>query len=383
MPRPLRSEVFRPQEVAILHCTQRCVRRAYLSGVDSVTGTDYSYRKEWIRQRIEKLASVFGIDVLTYAVLSNHLHLVLRTRPDVVATWSDKQVALRWLQIFPGKRIEEQLGDPTTMDVDSLANNPERMAIIRLRLSDASWFMKALSEPIARFANKQEKCTGCFWEGRFKAQRLLDEAALLACCMYVDLNPVRAAMAESPETSTFTSAYDRIKAAQGKTIESAAAPMQAINREDAAKILKNSTPDDLTKRRKAAKARRGPRIARDGWLAPLELNPRVTGPAVSKEGLRASDKGFLDMSLEDYLSLLYWTGSQGREDKKGKITVDFAPILAKLGIAEGMWCDLVWNFKQYFGKSRGPGAPDRMREEAILGVRKFQPGQKKVRKCFV
>jgi hypothetical protein len=57
--------------------------------------------------------------------------------------------------------------------------------------------------------------------------------------------------------------------------------------------------------------------------------------------------------------------------------------LAKLGIAEGMWCDLVWNFKQYFGKSRGPGSPDRMREEAILGLRKFQPGQKKVRKCFV
>jgi len=113
MPRPLRSEVFRPQEIAILHCVQRCVRRAYLSGVDSVTGTDYSYRKEWIRQRIEKLASVFGTDVLAYAILSNHLHVILRSRPDVVATWSDRQVALRWLQIFPGKRIEEQLGDPT------------------------------------------------------------------------------------------------------------------------------------------------------------------------------------------------------------------------------------------------------------------------------
>ena len=155
MPRPLRSEVFRPQEIAILHCVQRCVRRAYLSGVDSVTGTDYSYRKEWIRQRIEKLASVFGTDVLAYAILSNHLHVILRSRPDVVATWSDRQVALRWLQIFPGKRIEEQLGDPTTADVESLANNPERMAVIRLRLSDISWFMKALSEPIARFANKE------------------------------------------------------------------------------------------------------------------------------------------------------------------------------------------------------------------------------------
>jgi hypothetical protein len=350
--------------------------------VDSVTGTDYSYRKEWIRQRIEKLASVFGIDVLTYAILSNHLHVVLRSRPDVVAAWSDRQVALRWLQIFPGKRIEEQLGDPTTADVDSLANDPERMAIIRLRLSDVSWFMKSLSEPIARFANKQEKCTGCFWEGRFKAQRLLDEAALLACCMYVDLNPVRAAMAESPESSKFTSAYDRIKSAQGKTMESAAAPMQSINREDAAKIVKNSSPEELAERRLAVKKRHGPQVARDAWLAPLALNPRATGPSVNKDGFRASDKGFLDMSLEDYLALLYWTGRQGRDDKSGKITNDYAPILAKLGIAEGMWCDLVWNYKRYFGKSRGPGSPDRMREGAILGVRKFQPGQKLVQKCF-
>jgi hypothetical protein len=190
-------------------------------------------------------------------------------------------------------------------------------------------------------------------------------------------------MAESPESSTFTSAFDRIKAAQGKTIESAAAPMQTINREEAAKILKSSTPEQLAERRKAAKSRRGPRIVRDGWLAPLALNPRVTGPAVNKDGVRASDKGFLDMSLEDYIALLYWTGRQGREDKNGKITADFAPILAKLGIAEGMWCDLVWNFKKYFGKSRGAGSPDRMREMAASGGKMFQPGQKLARKCFV
>jgi len=386
MPRPLRSNVFRPQEIAILHCTQRCVRRAYLSGVDAVTGADYSYRKEWIRERIEKLASVFGLDILTYAILSNHLHVVLRNRPDVVAAWSDRQVALRWLQIFPGKRIDEQLGDPTTHDVDTLVNDPERMALIRMRLSDVSWFMRALSEPIARLANRQDECTGSFWEGRFKVQRLLDEAALLACCMYVDLNPVRAAMAESPADSKFTSAYDRIQAKAGETIASSAAPMQTINREVAAKILKNSTPEQLAQRRKEAQKRRGPRVAKDAWLAPLTLNPRATGPVVNKDGTRASDKGFLNISLADYLALLYWTGSQGRADKSGKIAaecgMDHASVLAKLGIADRMWCDLVWNFKKYFGKSRGPGSPDRMQEEAILGTRKFQPGQRKIRKCF-
>jgi len=63
--------------------------------VDQAIGNDYSYRKEWIRKRIEALASVFGVDILAYSVLSNHLHLILRTRPDVIAAWSDQEVAIR------------------------------------------------------------------------------------------------------------------------------------------------------------------------------------------------------------------------------------------------------------------------------------------------
>ncbi len=83
-------------------------------------------------------------------------------------------------------------------------------------------FMRALSEPIARRANREDECTGRFWEGRFKAQKIVDEAGILACAMYVDLNPVRAAMAKSPEQSRFTSAFDRIRAEKGvRTIAAA------------------------------------------------------------------------------------------------------------------------------------------------------------------
>jgi REP element-mobilizing transposase RayT len=382
MPRPLRSEIYNPLEISILHVVQRCVRRAYLSGVDSVSGKDFSYRKEWIRQRIEKLASVFGVDVLSYAILSNHLHVVLRNRPDVVKTWSDKQVALRWLQIFPGKRLDQQLGDPTTIDVHSLASDSARIAVIRNRLSDISWFMKALSEPIARMANKQDECTGAFWQGRFRAQRIIDEAALLACCMYVDLNPIRAAIAETPETSKFTSAYDRIAAKKGREMESSAALMQTIPQAEAAKIIRNSTPEELRELRKKASKRKGSRVARDAWLAPLSLDQSSIGPAVNQEGVRASNKGFLSMSLEDYLQLLDWTGRQGRPDKRGSISQSHEPILNRLGIVPSMWCDLVWNFKKYFGRSRGAGSPDRMREQAASHSLAFQPGQRRSRKCF-
>ena len=93
MPRALRAEQFDPSEVGVVHLIQRCVRRAYLAGVDAFSGKDYSYRREWIRARMERLASVFGLDLLTYAILSNHIHIVARTRPDVVATWSDKELA--------------------------------------------------------------------------------------------------------------------------------------------------------------------------------------------------------------------------------------------------------------------------------------------------
>jgi hypothetical protein len=383
MPRPLRAEIFTSDEVGIVHCVQRCVRRAYLAGADSVSGKDYQYRREWIRERLEKLASVFAIDVLSYAILSNHLHVVIRNRPDVVQTWSDKQVALRWLQIFPGKKIDEQLGDPTTVDVESLAANGERIKLIRDRLSDIAWFMRALSEPIARRANREDETTGSFWEGRYKAQRILDEAGLLACCMYVDLNPVRAAMAETLETSRYTSAYDRIQASKGEKVASSAASMKAIPRDEAAKILRNSTPADLKRRRKEARQRRGALVSRDAWLSPMTLNERgKLGPMASKDGLRASDKGFLSMSLVDYLALLDWTGRQRRADKRGVIPEHLKPILQRLGVEASMWSDLVWNYKRYFGKSSSAGSPDRMKEKAALNKRAYTPGQKAIAKCF-
>ena len=218
------------------------------------------------------------------------MHIVVRTRPDVIAGWSDFDVALRWLRVFPGRRIDEQLADPTTNDVETLANNAQRIQEIRVRLSNPSWFMKSLCEPIARLANKQDEASGHFWEGRFKALAITDEAGSMACSMYVDLNPIRAAMALTPEESLHTSAYDRIQALQGATIPSAAVDLVAMKTEVAGRILRTSTPDQLRKRKADAKRRRGNSILRDAWLSPLTLNERAaTGPQPSDSGVRASN----------------------------------------------------------------------------------------------
>ena len=385
MPRTPRAEQFDPNQVCIVHLIQRCVRKSYLTGFDEATGKDFSHRREWIRARMERLASVFGMDVLTYAILSNHLHLVARTRPDVVREWSDSEVALRWLRIFPGTRIDEHLADPTTNAVDTLANNADRIQLIRERLSNPSWFMKALCEPIARLANFQDKVTGHFWEGRFKAQAITDEAGLLACSMYVDLNPIRAAMAATPEESIHTSAYDRIKALKGSTIESAAVDLVAIETEEAGKILRTSTPDQLRKKRAEARRKRGPSILRDAWLSPLTLNERAKpGAQPSRSGVRASDKGFLWLNLADYLKLLNWTGRQRVGSlEQPKIPKDLEPILKRIGINGQMWCDLVWNFKKYFGRGSAAGSPKSLKESASKRNRKFAPGQNAAANCFV
>jgi REP element-mobilizing transposase RayT len=354
-----------------------------LAGADAVTGKNFEHRREWIRCRMERLASVFGIDVLTYAILSNHLHIVIRTRPDIVANWSDAEVALRWLRVFPGRRIDEQLAEPTTNDVETLANNAQRIQEIRTRLTNPSWFMKALSEPIARLANKQDEATGHFWEGRFKALAITDEAGLLACSMYVDLNPIRAAMAQTPEESIHTSAYDRIKSLQGATIPSAAAELVAIETSEAGRILRTSTPDQLRKKKADAKKRKGPSILRDAWLSPLTINERAkAGPQSSKTGVRASDKGFLSLTLMDYLTLLDWTGRQRGTVEKADIPAELEPILKRIGIDGRMWADLVWRFKKYFGKSGAAGSPQSLKDSAAQNNRKFTRGQRAAAACF-
>lgn len=156
MPRAQRHEQFDSHDVCIIHTDQRCVRRAFLAGMDHATGTDYSFRKEWIRRRMEALASVFAVDVLSYAIMSNHMHQILRNRPDVCAQWSDEEAAIRWLRVFPGRRLEEHLAEPTENDVKTLVQDKQRLAEVRQRLSVISWFMRALAEPIARMANRQD-----------------------------------------------------------------------------------------------------------------------------------------------------------------------------------------------------------------------------------
>ena len=123
MPRLARGEVVDPAKIQVMHCVQRCVRRAFLCRQDPITGQDFEHRRQWIRDRLEFLASVFAIDCLTFTVMSNHLHIVLRSRPDVLETWSDEEVARRWLRLFPKRRNKDgSPAEPTGPELNMILN---------------------------------------------------------------------------------------------------------------------------------------------------------------------------------------------------------------------------------------------------------------------
>lgn len=190
------------------HVGARCVRRAWLCGQDPVSGRDFSHRRSWIEDRLLVLAELFTVKIYSYVVMSNHYHISLHYRPQEKLDLDDEEVARRWLTIYPPKRTEN-----LEAAIADLAANTERIAVLRDRIGDLSWYMRCLNEPIARRANQEDDCTGRFWDGRFASKGLPDERALTACMAYQDLNPVRAGMADRVDAPEHTSLQRRLEEA--------------------------------------------------------------------------------------------------------------------------------------------------------------------------
>jgi len=199
-----RNQVY-PEITPYYHCISRCVRRAWLCGEDGKTGRNFGHRKAWIEKRLLFLSQVFAIDLTAYAVMSNHYHVVLHLDPPTAAEWSVEEVIDRWGRVcrLPGDAQTFLSGGE--IQPCQHADLMLRVNTWRERLGSMSWFMRFVNEPLARLANREDDCTGRFWEGRFKSQALLDETAVITCMAYVDLNPVRARVAQTPEASAHTS----------------------------------------------------------------------------------------------------------------------------------------------------------------------------------
>ena len=323
MPGCARKKLLLRDGVQVVHCYTRCVRREFLAGVDPLTGQDFSYRRDWIRSLLQEQAALFGIETGFHVQMSNHLHLVLRTRPDVVKRWSKEKVVQNWLKIAKLKRGSEITDwEPDEQRVRMEMSHPKRVKRLRRRLSNVSWYMATLCENVARRANQQDGVTGKFFEQRYKLQDLADESAILVCGMYVDLNQIYAGEAITPEDFRYTSAYDRIQGRKALAATDQNDPEPGIGQ-------------------------------RDRWLCELTLD-EGSDVDVSQDACsaatrwRASDKGLLPITLNDYLTLLDWTGRQFREDKKGSIPAKLAPILQRLQINADNWLETISEFDSRF-----------------------------------
>jgi hypothetical protein len=310
-----RSKYVQEGQEGVYHCFCRCVRRAFLFGVDTVTNRDYSHRKEWIVERLKFLAGIFAVDVSAFAVMATHSHEILRTRPDIAASWSDREVASRWLQICPQKpRSKKKPALPIEVRINALLASPARIAELRRRLCSLSWFMGRLNEFIARMANTEDKVKGRFWESRFKCQVLLDDVSIITCMAYVDLNPIRAGLAATPEDSDFTSIQLRIRAWQKENMP--AVPVQPLQNSQFA-----GNPDS------------------DSWLCPITSN--------------AQRRGILSIPEEQYFDLVDKSGRELRAGKAGFINPDLAPILLRIGAKPDAWTDSITRFGKNFRLAAG------------------------------
>ena len=281
------------------HCVSRCVRRAFLCGEDELTGKSYEHRRQWVEDRLLFLTTVFAIEVCAYAVMSNHTHVVLHVNADKAKHWTDTEIAQRWHKLHKGTLLSQRLTSketPVFTDAEQITLQ-STLSVYRNRLTDISWFMRELNEPIARQANQEDDCTGHFWEGRFKSQALLDEHALAACMVYVDLNPIRAKMATTPESSNHTSVKRRIH--------------------DFKKGYQPST------------------------LMPFVGNPKQPQP----QGLM--------FDLVEYLKLVDLSGRSLNPNKRGAIDMSESPILQRLGLDEHTWQDMFLTFETNFSVAAG------------------------------
>jgi REP element-mobilizing transposase RayT len=343
-----RSKYVQVGQEGVYHCFSRCVRRAFLCGFDELTRRDFSHRKALLVDRLRQLAAIFAVEVCAYAILENHYHAILRTRPDIVACWSDREVAIRWLTLFPRHDgIEGVAILPVEEHICALVDCPARIAELRQRLASLSWFIGRLNEFIARAANKEDRVKGRFWESRFKCQALLDEAAIAACMVYVDLNPIRAGLAATPEESNFTSIQERIRAWQKGTmmipsvLTKAEQDIHSGSLGSDMLIPGNSGEISNTSHERIPAIAQSLKIGAPSacWLVPI-----------SSECQR---RGILQMTAAEYFDLVDKSGRMTRLNKRGAINLDLAPILLRIGANPDAWPETISRFGCNFHLAAG------------------------------
>ena len=337
-----RKEQIDLNQTPYYHCICRCVRRAFLCGEDHLTGKNYDHRKAWIVDRLALLSQVFSFEIASYSIMSNHYHVLLRVDRDTGLNWDDETVAKRWKQLYSWPLLVENYLKGNTSKAETMKAQ-EIIQTWRKRLIDIPWFMRCLNEYLGRRANKEDQCTGRFWEGRYKSQALLGDAAVLTCMSYVDLNPIRANMANTPEDSDYTSIQQRINTLQRHN-----------------KTQNNNPP-----------------IAQDNAAQPINVKLM---PLVKQSSDRHPNA--IGYTLKDYLELIDWVGRSVRNDKRGSIDDKTPPILQRLGLNVDGFLEHVLTFEEKPNYPCANGPLDKLKALASHWKQIFIKGQYALQRIY-
>ncbi len=337
MSKPRRQQISL-NDTSYYHCTSRCIRQIFLLDENNDfnkklnskknnspenaavnNNKQNNERRNWIVTQAKKLATIFSIDIAAYAIMHNHYHIILKVDVETVLAWSPLDVIEQWQLLHKLPARVERLYQKGLVEKGCL-NKFEKEQLdgwvetYRKRLYSISWFMKSLNQYIARRANKEDGVKGHLFEGKFKCQPLLDDGSILTCMSYVDLNPIRAKIAEIPESSDFTSIQERIFEKQGK-------PINPSIEEDASDPLKH--------------------------IKPAKLLPFAGAPHIN------NNPKHIQAELISYISLVEWAGRQHYEGKRGKIDGELPDILKRLNINKDNWLEFSYAFKGNCNKAFG------------------------------
>jgi hypothetical protein len=313
----IRKSLVDPTEVGIYHCASHCVRRGNVQGRDTVSGLDRTHRSHWIQNRLASLASVFAVEVLDYGLIDNSLHTLLRIRPDVTIGWSDEEVVRRWIQLNR-RRLQLKQERLSRKRLDKLLADGERVAEFRKRLSDLSWFMIMLKEPIAREANREDGVSGHFFGERYWCRRCWTIEEAMQAMLFSHTSPVRAGLATTPETAEFSSYRDRLEDQQALDTDEVGEgglcgdPSEERNREVSDNASAGHVEVEAGRRVEqeelpAASDDRGKAQRRAAFLAPLRLEGvGLTGSGLDEAaaGRRLTNDGYLDITLNQYREVI-------------------------------------------------------------------------------
>lgn len=194
-------------ECSCYHVISRCTRQLHLLGTCAESRAE---RKGLLLDQLKRLATFTAVGVAGWAVMDNHLHLLLKVDAEAARGWSDREVARRWLGLHPVRDGYFRPVAVTDEHVDAFAADSARVAEMRERLTSISYFMKEVKQELTQQINKLENTVGSLWAGRFKSKRVTNEAQLLTTLAYIDLNPFAAGVCKTPEAGEHTSLAARI-----------------------------------------------------------------------------------------------------------------------------------------------------------------------------